>query len=107
MADKAVVAVVCCSCYETDIVFDSVHRAVELLGGIGKFIEPGKRVLVNPNVLADASVEEAVTTHPLIVEAVIRLIMDTGCIVSAGDSPSVSSPEKAMSATHCQRFSRC
>ena len=96
MADKAVVAVVCCSCYEPDIVFDSVHRAVELLGGIGKFIEPGKRVLVNPNVLADAAVEEAVTTHPLIVEAVIRLIMDTGCIVSAGDSPSVSSSEKAM-----------
>ncbi len=53
----------------------------------------GKRVLVKPNILSDAKVELAVTTHPIVVQALIRLLHERGAsAVLVGDSPGLQGP---------------
>ena len=47
----------------------------------------GKRVLVKPNLLTDRTPEQAVTTHPDILRAVLRRLKSAGAEVSVGDSP--------------------
>jgi uncharacterized protein (DUF362 family)/Pyruvate/2-oxoacid:ferredoxin oxidoreductase delta subunit len=47
----------------------------------------GMRVLVKPNILIDSDPSKAICTHPVIVEAVIRLLQSKGATVLVGDSP--------------------
>lgn len=47
----------------------------------------GKRVLVKPNLLTDRTPEQAVTTHPNVLRAVLRHLKAAGAGVSVGDSP--------------------
>jgi uncharacterized protein (DUF362 family)/Pyruvate/2-oxoacid:ferredoxin oxidoreductase delta subunit len=49
----------------------------------------GKKVLVKPNILTDADPSKCVTTHPVMMEAVIRFLQSKGAEVFAGDSPSI------------------
>ena len=46
-----------------------------------------KRVLVKPNLLTDRTPDEAVTTHPDVLRAVVRHLKAAGADVSVGDSP--------------------
>ncbi|QSZ67320.1 DUF362 domain-containing protein [Methanofollis aquaemaris] len=81
------VALVHCRRYDEEEVFRSVERAVDLIGGIGRYIKPGSRVLLKPNLLMGAGPERAVTTHPAVVCAVARLLSAHGCTVIIADSP--------------------
>ena len=63
------------------------------LGGMENFVQPGQKVLLKPNLLAGKAPEKAVTTHPEIVRAVIRLAQQAGGLVSVGDSPGIGSAE--------------
>jgi uncharacterized protein (DUF362 family)/Pyruvate/2-oxoacid:ferredoxin oxidoreductase delta subunit len=56
-------------------------------GGWQALVQPGQRVLVKPNLLADAAPEQAVTTHPELVRHVIRALRRAGAAVQVGDSP--------------------
>lgn len=47
----------------------------------------GKRVLIKPNIVIDAPVNKAVTTHPSILEAVIGYLTQRGAAPVVGDSP--------------------
>ena len=40
-----------------------VQEALELLGGMSKYIQPGDRVLVKPNMLEGGNNGKQVTTH--------------------------------------------
>ena len=66
----------------------AVERALALLGGIHRFVRPGQRVLVKPNLLSDRAPELACTTHPEVARAVVRLVRAAGAIPVVGDSPS-------------------
>ena len=81
------VAVSRCRAYEPDAVRAAVASAVGHLGGIGKFVGKGERVLVKPNLLASRSPEQAVTTHPAIARAVVELVQEAGGVPVLGDSP--------------------
>ncbi len=63
------------------------------LGGMQAFVKPGQKVLIKPNLLAGKTPDKAVTTHPEIVRAVIKLAQECGGEVSLGDSPGIGSPE--------------
>lgn len=65
----------------------NIRRAIELLGGPGEFAARGERILVKPNLLSPSRVEKAVTTHPLVVEAVLEILSDIGAKAFVGDSP--------------------
>jgi uncharacterized protein (DUF362 family)/Pyruvate/2-oxoacid:ferredoxin oxidoreductase delta subunit len=47
----------------------------------------GKKVLVKPNILGSHSPERGVTTHPSIVRAVTKWLLDAGAQVAVGDNP--------------------
>ena len=59
------------------------------LGGIAAFINPGDKVLIKPNMVDGASPDRAVTTHPEVIRAVIRVLSEMGAIAVVGDSPGV------------------
>jgi len=71
----------------------AIEQLLVPLGGMGNFVKPGQKVLLKPNLLAGKAPEKAVTTHPEIVRAVIRLAQQAGGKVSVGDSPGIGSPE--------------
>lgn len=88
------VALLHCEDYNETMVFSSVNETLNLLGGLDKFVAEGQKVLVKPNMLAAALPEEAVCTHPLVVKAVLKLILQLGAHPVVGDSPAVGSTEK-------------
>ena len=55
-----------------------VREAVDLLGGIQKFVKAGATVLIKPNQTVFYSAEEGCTTDPLVVGALIRLAKEAG-----------------------------
>ena len=76
-----------CESYDLQVVQRRVGDAFAAFGGVARFVRPGMRVLVKPNLLHAAPPEKAVTTHPAVVEAVLRLLLDAGARVTIGDSP--------------------
>jgi len=66
-----------------------VKKAVDLLGGMQSFIKRGEKVLIKPNLLKARPPEAAVTTHPEVVRAAVRLVHQVGGIPIVGDSPGI------------------
>ena len=56
----------------------------------------GRRVLVKPNLLADRTPEQAVTTHPEVLRLAVRRLKAAGATVSVGDSPASTANLKAV-----------
>lgn len=89
MPERPVVAVVRCANYEPARVEEALRRALDLLGGIGHYVHPGQRVVLKPNLLRAAPPEAAVTTHPTVVRAMVRLVQEAGATAVIADSPGV------------------
>lgn len=64
----------------------AVLKALEPIGGPARFFRPGQKVLIKPNLLTDAAPDQAITTHPEIARAVIRLARAAGAIPCLADS---------------------
>lgn len=73
--------------YQEEEVRAAVHALFEDLGGVQKFVKPGNKVLLKVNLLLKKRPEEACTTHPAVVEAVVREFQEAGAIVTIADSP--------------------
>jgi len=56
----------------------AVRRAVEALGGMGRFVKPGQKVVLKPNLSFPTGVEIGATTHPEVVAEVARLAAEAG-----------------------------
>lgn len=89
------VSVTRCDRYGFEEVYASVKKAVGLLGGIKRFVGKNERILLKPNLLAGKPPEKAVTTHPDVVRAVIRLVKEAGATPVVGDSPGLGTAVKA------------
>lgn len=83
----AAIAAVECFDYQQELVKRQVTEAVDRLGGIKRFVKPGQKVLVKPNLLMKRRPEEATTTHPSVVQAIVELARDAGGLVTVADSP--------------------
>lgn len=55
-----------------------VRRAVDALGGMKAFVQPGYKVVVKPNIGWDRSPEQAANTHPEVVRTVVELALEAG-----------------------------
>ncbi len=67
----------------------ALARLLAGMGGMGHFVKPGQSVLIKPNLLSDHVPEDAVTTHPEVVRALIRMVKTTGAIPWVADSPAM------------------
>jgi len=85
--------------YIVDNLYKKIGDAIDKLGGIHLFGKTGEKILIKPNMLAPDEPERATATHPVLVEAVARILNDSGAIVSCGDSPSLYDPVKTMKKT--------
>lgn len=87
-----------------DYDYENVRRAVyEVLDGITAIkdkVSKGSKVLVKTNLLMRKGPEEAVTTHPAVVEAIVRYLQDMGCQVVIGDSPGGPFTEWSLKAVY-------
>jgi Domain of unknown function (DUF362) len=64
-----------------------VREALDHLGGLSRFIQPGQTVLLKPNQTVFYSAEEGCTTDPLVVGALIRMAKAAGAAkVQVGES---------------------
>lgn len=86
---RSAVALVRCTTYGIDDVRRAVREAVDLLGGIERFVRPDERVLLKPNLLAAHLPESAVCTHPSVTQAVAEMVIAAGARCVVGDGPSV------------------
>jgi len=66
-------------------------------GAGGDRIQSGMRVLIKPNLLLPAAPEKAITTHPLVVKAVVEYVLEKGALPVVADSPGMGSFEKILS----------
>lgn len=82
----SVVAVKRCAEYDPALLGEALEAAVALVGGWRLFVKPGDRVLLKPNLIAPRRPEEAATTHPEVLRALIRSLAGQGCEVWVGDS---------------------
>jgi uncharacterized protein (DUF362 family)/Pyruvate/2-oxoacid:ferredoxin oxidoreductase delta subunit len=85
------VSIVRCDGYENETVYGRVKQAVDLVGGIGAFISKNDRVLIKPNLLVAKPPDRAALTHPAVLEAAIRLVLEAGAKPLVGDSPALGS----------------
>ncbi len=87
----AAVSIVRCDGYENETVYERVKQAVDLVGGIGAFVSRNDRVLIKPNLLVAKTPDRAALTHPAVLEAAIRLVLEAGAKPLVGDSPALGS----------------
>ncbi len=74
----------------------AVEAALEALGGVGKFIKRGDRVLLKVNAAFATPPELGATTHPELVEALVSLCLRAGAAeVFVADNP-INNAESCM-----------
>lgn len=96
---KSRVSIVRCKDYDRNLIHEKVSEAVDLLGGINALIKSGEKVLIKPNLLKARPPEAAVTTHPEVVRAVIRLVRHAGGNPVVGDSPGMGEEKEVLRRT--------
>lgn len=91
----AQVALIRCDTYEEEGVYQALRKGIQLLGGIEGFVKPDEKILLKPNLLRGKKKESALTTHPAVFEAMVRIFQEANCKkISYGDSPGIGNPEK-------------
>ena len=75
------------SCPDYSQAEGAIRALVEQMGGMGRFVRPGERIVLKANLLRAAPPESAICTHPAVVEAVARLVKEAGGTPVICDSP--------------------
>jgi len=83
---KSIVSLSGCKSYSQKEVDKAVREALNLIGGIKKFVKKGDKVLLKPNLLFGKDPKYAVTTHPAVLKAVIKQVKKVGATCAVGDS---------------------
>jgi len=73
-----------------------VREAVGKLGGIGRFVQRGERVLLKPNVGWDRQPEQAANTNPEVVAAVAKLCREAGAAEVMVTDVSLNDPQRCF-----------
>lgn len=89
---KSTVAIVKCTDYDENRVYESLKKGIGILGGIEKFVPKDESILIKPNFLTLENADKAVTTHPAVIRGLLKLLNETGYKkVAFGDSPATGS----------------
>jgi len=94
--NKSIVALVGCDTYDDERVYQAVKAGLELLGGVARFIKPDEKITLKPNVLLGMNPDKCVCTHPSVLKAVGRTLLEAGARVYYGDSSGFGKCEANM-----------
>ena len=81
------VALLKCENYEYDSVLNQIKTAVDLLGGFDSFINKNDKVFIKLNCVGPFAPELGITSHPVFVQAIIRLVKQYTDDITVGDNP--------------------
>ncbi|MDI6640988.1 MAG: DUF362 domain-containing protein [Elusimicrobiota bacterium] len=98
------VSIVRCENYDPKTLFEKIQQSISQLDRTENLIGHGEKILIKPNLLGAHTPEQAVTTHPEFVRAVIRLAKAAGAVPSIGDSPSVSNVSEVFDKTGLKKI---
>jgi uncharacterized protein (DUF362 family) len=56
----------------------ALNSALDAVGGIGRFVKPGERVAIKPNIGWDRTPEQGADTNPVLVGEMVRLCLEAG-----------------------------
>ncbi len=87
---KSAVFVTRCPSYDAALLRECVRRCLAHADPDSTRVSPGKKVLLKVNMLSARPPEQAVTTHPALVQAVAEECRERGAEVRIGDSPAGS-----------------
>lgn len=76
-----------CESYDQELVLERVRELCNAHGGLERYVSPGTKVVIKPNLVAKRRPEDAVTTHPALVWAVSKLCVELGAQVTIAESP--------------------
>ncbi len=93
---KPVVAVERCMRYDINEVREGLRKTLQPFGGLEALVSPGQKVLIKPNLLAAAAPAEAVTTHPVVIRALIELVQNAGGAAFIGDNPGFDDQKETL-----------
>ena len=94
--NKSTVVLIGCDTYDDEQVYEAVKAGLDLLGGILHFIKPGERIVIKPNVLFGTNPQKCVSTHPSLLKAVGRMLLEANTSVYYGDSSGFGKCEANM-----------
>ncbi len=83
----SIVSIVKCEDYDERKLDMVISKVFDDLGGIEKFVKPGMKVAIKPNLVSAKNPEDGATTHPALVGAVARLLVKNGASVMLAESP--------------------
>lgn len=84
----------------------AVNRAVEMIGGIGRFVKSGSKVVIKPNMSFNSGADTGANTQPDVVAAVVQLCKNAGASkISVLDNGfSSNSPERSGILAACNKI---
>ena len=92
---KSQVVLLRCEEYDREKIYEELKWGIDQLGGIERFVSKNEKILLKPNFLRKADKDSAITTHPLVMAAVGKILRVEGCEqLSYGDSAGFGSMEK-------------
>lgn len=56
----------------------ALQASLEAIGGVDRFVKPGERVTIKPNIGWDRAPEQAANTNPMLVGEMVRLCLEAG-----------------------------
>jgi len=73
--------------YDVKKIEQALKQGFDSLGGLGQFIKQNSKVLIKPNLFINYPPEKCATTHPAVVQAIIRLVKNITKNIVVADSP--------------------
>ena len=80
------VAVVRCKTYDVEAVKPALEEALNAVNGLD-FVKHGMKIIIKPNLVSFKKPDAAATTHPALLEALVKMLLARGADVTIGDSP--------------------
>jgi len=84
---KPIVVIKKCKQYDLAEIVSNIESGLEMLGGLDSFVKPNEKVLLKVNCLFPSEPKKAVITHPVFLQAVIRILKKKTSNIIIGDSP--------------------
>lgn len=84
--DKTKISLKYCAAYKQEILDEVICKVLEPFN-LPSIIIPGSKVLIKPNLLGNYKPAQAITTHPSVLEALIKILKELDADIYLGDSP--------------------